>query len=80
MPFHGRRCLDSADQLVDSNIRSTTSERFAQLRVLMRELQDMLGKTGCLDHTPDFDRAFVLDQSSYRLEEEWRELLNHSHR
>lgn len=63
-------------KIVTSYIRPAAAESFAQFGILMRELQNVLGETGRLDHASDLDGALVFDQPAHCLEEKGRELVD----
>lgn len=50
---------------------TTTSERCAELTVLMREIEDWLWQIRGVDDASNFDGAFVFNKLSHGLEEVW---------
>jgi len=60
--------------LIYLSITTTTPERSTKPRVLVRQIQNMLRQTRCLNDTPNLDRALLLDKFANRKDKIGREL------
>ena len=63
---------------VCSAVATTASERSAQCRVLMRQVQDVLRQTGSLYNAPHLDCTFFLDKFANCKEQRGRKLVDFS--